>query len=92
MQAFSLGGDDEHIVGYYLSKNGSCTVHVTQAAEPNRDEPNTFVATRYEVVIEAGGKTRYVSADGHAFELACAIDALAMNVTRLERVASSDKR
>ena len=92
LHAVDFDRGDEHIVGYYLSQNGKCTLHVTQTTEPNWDEPYTFTATRFEAVIQPGEKTRYVSAGGHAFEFACAGDALAMTVQPLERVASSDKR
>ena len=33
MQALSLDRGNEHIVSYYLSKNGRCKLYVTQAAE-----------------------------------------------------------
>jgi len=86
MQALSLDRGNEHIVSYYLSKNGRCKLYVTQAADA---QPNTFTATRFEATIEPGKVARYVSTAGNAFEFACASDGLAMNVMPLEQVASA---
>jgi hypothetical protein len=91
LQALSLDRGNEHILSYYLSDNGRCKLYVTHAAEPNWDAPNTFTATRFEAVIDAGSATRYVSSDRNAFEFTCAADALAMNVMALEQVASRNR-
>jgi hypothetical protein len=88
--SFQIG--DEHIVGYYLNESGRCTLRVTRAAEPSRDGPTHFAVTTFEQIVDAGSATRYVSTAGNAFEFACADGALAMNVTQLQQVASSDKR
>src|SRR5262245_22390941 len=85
--AFEIGS--ERIVGYYLSENDRCTLRVTRATESDTDAPHTFEATTFETVVDAGKATRYVSTAGNAFEFACADGAVAMNVTQIERVASS---
>ena len=89
MQAANFARGNEHFVTYYLSENGRCKLYVTHAVAPDWDAPSKFIATRFEAVLDAGTKTRYVSSSGRAFDFACADDALAMNVMPIEQVASS---
>jgi hypothetical protein len=86
LQALTLDRGNEHIVSYYLSKNGRCQLYVTHAADP---QPNTFTATRFEATIEPGKAARFVSTAGNAFEFSCASDGFAMNVMPLEQVAAA---
>jgi hypothetical protein len=86
LQALTFERGSEHIVSYYLSDNGQCRLHVTRASDSG--EAHSFTATRYEVMIEAGKVTRFVSEAGNAYEFACASGALAMNVMPLEQLAN----
>jgi hypothetical protein len=86
LQALTFERGGEHIVSYYLSDNGRCRLYVTRAADSG--ETHSFIATRYELVIQAGKATRFASEAGNAYEFACASGALAMNVSPLERLAS----
>ena len=92
LQAVAFEVGSERIVGYYLNENERCSLRVTHAAEPAGNASSSFAATIFETIVEAGKATRYVSTAGNAFEFACADGALAMNVTQLEQVASSDNR
>jgi len=92
LQAVSFEVGSERIVGYYLNENDRCTLRVMHAAEPGAHAIGSFAATTFEAIVDAGKATRYVSSMGNAFEFACADGALAMNVTQLEQVASSENR
>jgi hypothetical protein len=91
LQAVNFDRGDEHLVGYYMHESGRCRLSVTRASSTDLNAPSTFAATRFEAVVDAGASTRYVSPNGHAFEFACAADALAMNVKPLEQVASANE-
>jgi hypothetical protein len=86
--SFDIGS--KRAVGYFLSKEGTCKLILTLAAEPNWDsDVTTFQATRYEAAIPAGKATRYNSDEGPAFEFACQLNAESMSVTRVDQVAGS---
>jgi len=90
LQGLSFDAGQKHGVGYFSNDAGQCKLVLTLAEKPNRDEFQTFAATRYEVAVTPGQSTRYAS-DGRAFEFGCQDRAEAMTFRPLSTVASAQR-
>jgi hypothetical protein len=86
--SFDLGS--KRVVGYFLSKNGTCRLVLTMAEEPKWDsDVTTFQATRFEAAIPGGKATRYNSEEGPALDFTCQLGAQSISVSRVDQIAGS---
>ena len=83
LQGISFHAGTKHVVGYFLSDNGSCKLVITAADDAN------FAPTRSEAAIEAGKWTHYELSVGKSLEFGCQAEAQAMSVKSLEAIAEA---
>ena len=93
LYAVSFDVGREHVLSYFLSKNGLCdlTVMVTDRPDEAREgnEIPTLTTARLKAEIDGGKTAQLNTAQGKALEYACARDAQAMGVRVVKQFAAS---
>jgi hypothetical protein len=88
LQGISLNAGPKHGVGYFTSEASLCKLVLTLADEPNSDDVQSFTVLRYEAAVPTGKSTRYSAAEGKALEFTCGLNAQAMTMREVERIAT----
>ena len=85
--SFDLGS--RHVVSYFVTREGRCDLTVLTAA---RFDANAVAAPgdvqRVRLRIDSSGSALLDGPEGGSLEFACASDALALTLTRADRVAA----
>jgi hypothetical protein len=75
-------------VVYFYAEAKRCKLILTVTDEPVTDVVQIFTAVRHEADVEAGSPTRYDLSEGKFIEFACSLDARAMTMKEVERIAN----
>jgi hypothetical protein len=88
LQAVSLDLGSRHVVTYFVTREGRCDLTVLTAA---RFEPNAVAAPgdvqRLRFRVDSSSSALLDSPQGGSLHFACAPDASALTLTRVDRVA-----
>ncbi|MCX7899348.1 MAG: hypothetical protein N2444_04575 [Methylocystis sp.] len=90
MQAASFNIGARHLVSYFVVAENGCklTVMIADALEEDAIT-ETGPASRLQLAVNPGKNARLDTADGGAASFACAEDARAMTVSKIERLATA---
>lgn len=88
LAASSLDAGKEHILSYFLSREGVCklTLMIDEASADQAAEAGSRVS-RLQLTVEPGRAAKLDVADGKSFRFACLGRAQAMSVTKIDHVA-----
>jgi hypothetical protein len=88
LMAASLDVGTRHVVGYFLTSDGQCklTLMMAERAHDEKDE-SAVLASRFLVMVAAGGTARFDTAEGGSAQFTCKTGAQAMTVAAVDRVA-----
>jgi len=89
MQAVSFDLGSRHVVSYFVSREGRCDLTVLTAA---RFEANATAAPgdvqRLRLRVDSSSSALLDAPEGESLQFACTPDALALTLTRVDRVAA----
>lgn len=90
-RGISLDVGSKRAAGYYMVGDNVCDLTLMFVDRPDADGHSTGAATRMNVPVKAGSKSRVYTTDGAALEVSCALSAKVMTLRVLELTAAVAK-